>query len=276
MKIPEPKEYSLGYDPVKNKNNSGGFMKRILVFSPATVIGVTIFSYFASQFLAVILISIGAQALGKNSEEAIRSLESSVSMQFLAIVLIELGTLFIVWLYLMVIKKPLKDVGVVKKVKGIHLGYGVIAFIIYFIFLTMVMALISKLVPAINLDQSQEVGFESATSGGALIMTFVSLAILPPIAEEIVFRGFLYSGLRTKLKPIMAGLIVSLIFASAHLQLGSGNPPLWVAAIDTFILSLFLVYLREKTGSIWAGVVVHFLKNSMAFLFLFVLKTSGM
>lgn len=250
--------------------------RSFLGFGPVAVVLVTVFAYFASQFVAVILIAYGAKILGKNSDSVLQNINSSVSLQFLTFVLIEAVTLLIVWSYMRSKKVSLETIGVTKKIKSQYLAYGVLAFIIYFIVLTFVMALVSKLVPAINLDQSQEVGFDNAKSAGALVMTFISLAILPPLAEEIVFRGFLYSGLRTKLKPVLAGLIVCVVFATAHLQLGSGNPPLWVASIDTFILSGFLVYLREKTGSIWAGVVVHFLKNGLAFLFLFVLKTGGM
>jgi membrane protease YdiL (CAAX protease family) len=95
--------------------------------------------------------------------------------------------------------------------------------------------------------------------------------VLPPIVEETVFRGFIFTGLRGKLKFVWAAVLTSLLFATAHLEFGSGKPLLWVAGLDTFTLSLALCYLREKTGSLWPGILLHALKNGVAFLSLFVL-----
>jgi membrane protease YdiL (CAAX protease family) len=95
---------------------------------------------------------------------------------------------------------------------------------------------------------------------------------MPAIVEEILVRGFLYSGLLKKLSVVSAALIASGIFALAHLQFLSGQPLVFIAAIDTFVLSLALIWLRQKTGNIWPGVVVHMLKNSLAFVSIFILK----
>ena len=125
--------------------------------------------------------------------------------------------------------------------------------------------------PGVNLEQEQQLGFDKETQGAALALIFIALVILPPLIEEIVMRGFLYTGIRQKLKIWQAALITSFVFCIAHLQLGEGAPPLYVAAIDTFFLSLFLVYLREKTGSLWAGIFTHGIKNGLAFTLLFIL-----
>jgi len=52
---------------------------------------------------------------------------------------------------------------------------------------------------------------------------------------------------------------------------GSGEPLLWIAALDTFILSFVLIYLKEKTGSLWPPIGLHMLKNSLAFISIFIL-----
>ena len=46
---------------------------------------------------------------------------------------------------------------------------------------------------------------------------------------------------------------------------------LWIGALDTFILSLFLVFLREATGNLWAGITLHATKNLVAFITLFII-----
>jgi membrane protease YdiL (CAAX protease family) len=49
---------------------------------------------------------------------------------------------------------------------------------------------------------------------------------------------------------------------------------LYIAGLDTFILSLFLIYLREKTDGLWASMALHALKNGVAFVALFVLHVA--
>ena len=121
-----------------------------------------------------------------------------------------------------------------------------------------------------NMNQKQDLGFSTATTGLPLGLIFISLVILPPLVEEALFRGFLYGGLRGKLKPISAALITSALFALPHtFGNDAGASLLWVASVDTFLLSLILVYLREKTGSLWPGIFLHMLKNGLAFASLF-------
>jgi len=60
----------------------------------------------------------------------------------------------------------------------------------------------------------------------------------------------------------VAALVTSLVFAAVHGQ--------WNVAIDTFALSLVLCALREVTGTIWAGILLHMFKNAIAFYVLFI------
>jgi membrane protease YdiL (CAAX protease family) len=105
-----------------------------------------------------------------------------------------------------------------------------------------------------------------------MALTFVALVVIAPVAEEALMRGFLFGALRRRLPFIWSTLITSAMFASLHLAGGEqGAGPLWVAAIDTFTLSLALCYLREKTGRLWAGIGLHMLKNGIAFVALFII-----
>lgn len=136
------------------------------------------------------------------------------------------------------------------------------------------LSVLTRIFPSINVNQPQDLGFSANQHGTDLAMTFISLVILPPLVEETVMRGFLFTSLRQKLHVGVAALITSALFAAAHLEWGSNAPLLWVAAIDTFSLSLVLCYLRYKTGSLWAGITLHALKNVIAFVSLFVLHLS--
>jgi membrane protease YdiL (CAAX protease family) len=72
------------------------------------------------------------------------------------------------------------------------------------------------------------------------------------------------------MNKIIAALITSILFALPHL-FESSSGLLWVAGCDTFILSMVLVYVREKTDKLWASMLIHALKNFVAFASLYLL-----
>ncbi|HMB23211.1 MAG: lysostaphin resistance A-like protein [Chloroflexota bacterium] len=85
---------------------------------------------------------------------------------------------------------------------------------------------------------------------------FLVGAVFAPLVEEIFFRGFLFQGFRQKYGWIGAMLLSSAIFAAAHLDL--------VAFIPTFILGCLLAYMYHRSNSVWPGIILHFLVNSLS------------
>ncbi len=241
------------------------------MWGPVSAVVLTIFIYLATQIVTEVIILLYTNSKGWSTSTAQAWLTSSVLAQFFMIFLIEALVVLAVYGVLKLRRLSMKAIGLVKPHAKEAL-YALIGFGIYFLAYIAIFFVVQKLVPQINLDQKQEIGFETAKSTKDMIFVFLSLVILPPIAEEILVRGFLYTGLRTKLKFIPAAIITSILFAMAHLQFGSGAPLLWAAAIDTFTLSMVLVYLRETRNSLTASIILHMLKNGMAFMLLFVFK----
>lgn len=238
-----------------------------ITWGPAAAIIVTITVYFLAQFFGAVVILATGKALGFTGRQLQDWLEQ-VGPQFFYIFVVQAATLGALWLFLHRRKAGFKTLGLIKP-QWRDLGFALLGFAIYFPVLIATTVAVKAWFPSINLDQEQQIGFDNA-HGLALAVVFVSLVILPPIAEEILARGFLFLGLRKKLPLIWAAILTSAIFASAHLQFGSGAPLLWTAAIDTFILSLVLVFLRVKTGRLWAPIGLHMLKNGLAFMVLFI------
>lgn len=240
--------------------------------NPLYAIAVVVLAYFGSQIFGGVVVGVGAGLLGYDEQQVLSQLESNTFVQFCYILAAEAMALAILWWFMRRRGVGLPDIGLGRKPKNTDIGYGLATFGIYFVALIAVTTLVSLCVPSINLDQEQLIGFEAAKAPAELALVFVSLVILPPLVEEIMIRGFLYTGLRARFTKITSALIASILFGVAHLQLGSGEPPLWIAAIDTCLLSLFLIYLREKTGSLWAGIFVHAIKNGLAFFVLFIVQ----
>ena len=88
--------------------------------------------------------------------------------------------------------------------------------------------------------------------------------ILAPFVEEMLFRGFLFAGFRQRFGWNKAALLSSTFFALAHLQPA--------ALIPTFILGYLLAYIFHKSKSLWPGIILHFLVNSLGFFLIFSLS----
>ncbi|HSX17193.1 MAG TPA: type II CAAX endopeptidase family protein [Patescibacteria group bacterium] len=251
--------------PVESAKKSDGAP---VSWGPASAIIVSIVSFIVGFVVAGGTAYLVAGLMGSSQQQANDWL-NSVYGQFLFVLLAEGLVVGTVVFFLHRRKTSLRAVGFHRSPIASDVGFALIGFVVYFIALIAATAFAQHLFK-VNIDQKQELGFDNVATAGQKLVTFISLVVLPPLAEETLFRGFLYTGLRKKLPYIWTALFVSLAFASLHLMEGSQGL-LWIAGIDTFILSMVLCYLREKTGNLWAGILVHALKNGLAFTFLYII-----
>ncbi|MFZ1258532.1 MAG: CPBP family intramembrane glutamic endopeptidase [Candidatus Saccharimonas sp.] len=127
----------------------------------------------------------------------------------------------------------------------------------------LVVVYFASMLPFIDMKQPQDVG-STALYGFDRLLAFFVLVIVTPIAEEMIFRGYLFSRLQQAKMPFwLNAVVVSGLFGLAHGQ--------WNVGIDVFCLSMVACYLRLLSGTIWPGVIVHMAKNMLAFYATFVL-----
>lgn len=93
-----------------------------------------------------------------------------------------------------------------------------------------------------TLDHHREAGWPLWTA-------FVSIAVLPPIYEEVAFRGVIQEGLARVMRPIDALLVQAALFSVLHL-----SPMTYVSH---FGMGLVLGVTRTRTGSLYPPMVVH-------------------
>ncbi len=132
---------------------------------------------------------------------------------------------------------------------------------------TIVVAALTSNLPFVDTDQAQDVGFKDISQLYEYVLVFFALVILPPIFEELLFRGYLFGRLRERFGFWITTAVVSIAFGIVHMQ--------WNVGIDVAVLSIFLCYLREKTGTIWASMVLHAIKNGVAYALLFIAPLFG-
>jgi membrane protease YdiL (CAAX protease family) len=228
---------------------------------------------FGSQIVVVIIAYLLISAIkGWTAEHVLNFINNQISAQFITLVLSEIAAIAIVILFIRSNKGSLRSIGI-KKPKWLDPVYGLIGFPVYILIYITILTIVTHLVH-INVNEKQQLGFKNPKGASDLVMTFISLVVAPPIAEEIIFRGLIYTSLKKTLPIWSAVILTGLIFAAGHLDEGGSAGPLYVAAIDTFSLSLVLVLLREKTGRLWSSMTLHALKNSIAFFALFALHLS--
>lgn len=93
-----------------------------------------------------------------------------------------------------------------------------------------------------------------------LWMMLLSLGVLPGVFEELFFRGFLLSALRSSFRPWSAILLCGTIFGVFHVIAAEG------AAVERLLpsalLGCLLSWTAVRTGSVWPGMLLHVLHNS--------------
>jgi sodium transport system permease protein len=88
-----------------------------------------------------------------------------------------------------------------------------------------------------------------------IVQYLVVLGVLPALAEELAFRGFILSGLRRRFAPGTAVVFSSFLFALYHFNV--------FQLIPAFVLGLVLGTLRLRTGSVLPGMLFHLLHNTL-------------
>jgi membrane protease YdiL (CAAX protease family) len=97
--------------------------------------------------------------------------------------------------------------------------------------------------------------------GNALLVLSAALTcVVAPIGEEFLFRGYIFTALRSWRGTIPAALLTGLLFGGVHV----GSAPLG-DLLPLAALGFGLCLLYRHTGSLYPGIVSHCLNNCIAF-----------
>lgn len=227
-----------------------------VAWGPVAALGVTLGAYTMS----IVFAAIGDSVLDITHQHWPTLLQGQRALiDLLFTIFSAIGLLGFLGMYMYWHKMHWRDLGFRKPVTSDVL-WLLKAIGVYIVLVFVVMNLLS-LISDFDVNQQQRVGYVGV-QGLGLVFAFLGLVVLPPLTEEILFRGFLYRGLATRWPKILAAIVTSALFGIVHLQ--------WNVAIDTFLLSLVLIWLFEHTKNLWTCVALHAIKNSIAFYVLFI------
>lgn len=211
-------------------------------------------SYLLIMILGILAFTVPLLLVGISEGPAF-----SISMIMIEALLIPMILLFIYLDGSLERTKVLLHIGSLKR--GLFLGLGIpvlamivdnIAVLIYaiaFIFFFGEPTTITELPGGTSWDSSPV----------ALILTFISICILTPISEELLFRGYILDALNRLHGKWPAIIISSIIFGMVH--------------FDPFTMGMATIggviygWIRMRTGSLVPGIVAHAMWNTMALMF---------
>ena len=127
-------------------------------------------------------------------------------------------------------------------------GFCVFAGIVLYVLTDLALSLLPEAwMAAYNADMSV------LTSTG--LNTFLTMAVLGPLAEELTFRGVIQTRLERAMPPWLALVLQAAIFGLVH-----GTP---IQMVYAFLMGLAFGFLRRRTGSILPGFAAHAAFNAM-------------
>ncbi len=91
-----------------------------------------------------------------------------------------------------------------------------------------------------------------------LLIEIAALCVLGPLAEEIVYRGFVYQRLREKGSETLAAVCSALLFGVMHFNL--------VQCAYAFVLGILLAHIVNRTGSLLTAAAAHMAANLVSVL----------
>jgi len=135
--------------------------------------------------------------------------------------------------------------------------YIIIAFILLEIFVSLLVYFQSAFIPDFLKDILEKISEYNSLLNDInynnLPIVIFSLAIMPALVEELIFRGYLQKIFEEVVHYKKAIIITSIIFASAHFNLFNFLP--------LFFISIVIGFIAYYTNSVFPGMIIHFLIN---------------
>jgi membrane protease YdiL (CAAX protease family) len=98
----------------------------------------------------------------------------------------------------------------------------------------------------------------------SIALAFLGVVVLAPVGEELLFRGFLFTGFRSYVGPVAAAVVSALLFSLWHMF------PLFfpfslnlhpTQALNTFLCGLVYAGMRHDSDSVFPSMLAHAVWN---------------
>ena len=217
-------------------------VRKVNVFFPIFIVGYIALSILAGSVMAV-LVNMG------------------IPMPDWIQYVISEGVILVIAIIYMVVNRidPMKDIpykriGFVDGILSLAAGYCMIPMVLFLNSITMLFS-----------TNYLEEGTTTLLTY-PFFMQVILLAVIPPLVEELVFRGIFFGSYR-KAGMSGAAIMSGLIFGCFHLNINQG--------LYAFAIGIVFAYMVEATGSLWSSVIAHFAINTYSIGVVQLLKMTG-
>lgn len=144
-------------------------------------------------------------------------------------------------------------IGYTQLIWAVIIGFGCI-------FLSQVILAVSEFVGIINVDMLKGYEEEMAALIGQspVWLILLTVGIVAPIAEELLFRGLIFHLFNRHLNIKIALIIQGILFGAFHMNLVQG--------VYASVLGVVMGIAYVLTGNLWIPIVMHIVNNSAAVL----------
>jgi uncharacterized protein len=102
----------------------------------------------------------------------------------------------------------------------------------------------------------------AAPNGVVSALVFaMTVAMLVPVVEELIFRGLLHRTVRTRWPLIPSAILSGIVFAAVHLDAST--------LIPLFMVGFVFAWSYERSGSLWGSIIPHGGLNALTLLVTF-------
>lgn len=217
-------------------------VRKVNVFFPIFIVGYIALSILAGSVMAV-LVNMG------------------IPMPDWIQYVISEGIILVIAIIYMVVNRidPMKDIpykriGFVDGILSLAAGYCMIPMVLFLNSITMLFS-----------TNYLEEGTTTLLTY-PFFMQVILLAVIPPLVEELVFRGIFFGSYR-KAGMSGAAIMSGLIFGCFHLNINQG--------LYAFAIGIVFAYMVEATSSLWSSVIAHFAINTYSIGVVQLLKMTG-
>lgn len=197
--------------------------------------------YIVIQFGLLLLMAIGYVGLGNDVNSFANFLNN---YQFVIAIL--LAVIFIPLLYKEYKKEPIEKNKLAEDSIFSLIGLGIILSLLFNIF----GYYLTRFLPITDVFQG----------GNNILISLITIGIIGPIIEELMFRGIMYRDCKKKYSNMTSILITTFVFTLLHFS--------FIQMIYAFALGFLLIYVYEKYHSLKAPIILHITSNITTTLFM--------
>lgn len=231
-------------------------------WSASDALALTLVAFLGGQLVGVGAVSLYiASSEGIGLLDALGRVEGGITSLFIGYLFAQIIAIGFVYLFVWYRRGSLAALGFRSFKFSKAVGLMAMFFVGYLIISSVTVIGLEAVDTGIDFQAQQEIGFLEASTTLEVLLAFIALVVLAPFAEELVFRGVLLPAFSKKLGLTAAVILTSILFGILH-------PPV-NAMIGIGVFAVFLALIYAFTRSIWPAIMLHSLKNLLAFIAIF-------